>query len=189
MFYGPAGAGKTTILLSIAGNTCRQYTCIYVSTEETLHYERVARDPDRFGNVLFIEVFDMDNLLKTSYFIYLMKPRYVFIDSINSIYRVEVFNEITVTKQTYITSLLLEAINLSNGKLFASAQVRSGERGEIEASGFKILDYYFDTIIGILIHSEGYRYLKIEKTPIQISGLRELLFKITENGVEWLDRR
>ncbi|MEM4834390.1 MAG: AAA family ATPase, partial [Thermosphaera sp.] len=40
LFYGVAGAGKTTLLLTMARYFCKQKgPCLYVSTEETLHYE------------------------------------------------------------------------------------------------------------------------------------------------------
>jgi DNA repair protein RadB len=186
LFYGPAAAGKTTLLLTIAGELCKLHPCVYVSTEETLHYERVAKYPDKYEKALFTEAYDYDELLKTAIAVSALKPRYVFIDSINSLFRLEALKEGSVEKLAFITSLLLETVERNSGKLFASAQVRSSEAGEVEASGIKILDYYFDLIVSILIDSENKRILRVIKFPVKaIKEAIELKFAITESGVVW----
>lgn len=184
LFYGPAGAGKTTLLLLIAGNVCGSDNCVYISTEETLHYEKVAKNPERYNNVLFTEAYDMDTLLKAAFTSYLLKPRFVFVDSINALFRVEAMKENTLAKQALITGLLLETATARSGKLFASAQVRVGNG--LEAPGAKIIDYYFDALLGVFVEKAGKRYLKPLKVPLQI-GFEKLEFRITEVGVEWLE--
>jgi len=186
LFYGPAGAGKTTLLLAIASNVCRFHDCVYISTEETLHYERVAKNPEKYEKALFAEAYDMDTLLRLAIATYLLRPVFVFVDSINALFRVEALRESALTKQVFIISLLLEAVAGHRGKLFATAQVRVGERGDLEASGSRIMDYYFDTVIGVFTEEAGRRYIKPAKTPVPAS-FNKLSFKITETGVEWLD--
>lgn len=187
LFYGPAGVGKTTLLLTIAGNLCSVYSCIYISTEETLHYERIAVNPEKYDKTLFTEAYDLDTLVKTAVAVSALKPKYVFVDSINALFRVEALREEAVSKLAFITALLLKTIEETSGKLFASAQVRVGETGEIEASGIKILEYYFDLIIGLYFEPGGKRYIKIVK-PIDKALEEKILFTITSRGVEWIDR-
>lgn len=129
----------------------------------------------------------MDTFLKVAYATYLMKPRYIFVDSINAPFRAEAFRENSLMKQSLITGLLLESTSIYKGKLFAAAQVRTSDSGDIEASGFKIVDYYFDSIIGVFISENGNRYLKMTKKPIEVKKAERIFFRITENGVEWLD--
>lgn len=185
MFYGPAGAGKTTLLLTIASNLCTRHLCVYISTEETTHYERVARFPEKYEKTLFTEAYDMDTFVKVALATYLLKPLYIFADSINALFRLESLKENTLAKQALATSLLLEATRSSGGKLFASAQIRAGESGGVEAPGGKIVDYYFDAIIGVFVEEPNKRYLKPVKSPIHVY-FDKLFFKITDSGVEWL---
>lgn len=187
LFYGVAGAGKTTLLLAIASNLCWKYSCIYVTTEETVHYERIARNPDKYEHALFTEAYDVSTLVKVAYTVSLLKPHYIFVDSLNAPFRLEALKESTLAKYGFITSTLLSTAEASGGKLFASAQVRVGETGDLEITGFKLLDYYFDTILGVFIESVGTRFIKPLKTPIT-STFEKLFFRITDEGVEWLDK-
>jgi DNA repair protein RadB/DNA repair protein RadA/Sms len=189
LLYGPAGSGKTTLLLTIAGNVCRENTCIYVSTEETLHYERVARNPDRYQKALFTEAYDLDELIKVSMAAWLIRPKYIFVDSINAPFRAVALRESSTTKLGLVASLLINAVEESGGKLFASAQVRLGESGELEASGYSILDYYFELVINTLIDRENTRLARVVKPQLQASGgyKAEYRFNIGDEGVIWLD--
>ena len=185
LFYGVAGAGKTTLLLALASNLCSRYTCIYVTTEDTAHYERVAKSHDKYSNALFTEAYDLDSLIKVALATAMIKPKYVFVDSINAPFRLEAMSEGALTKYAFVVGLLLEVAEKTKGKLFASAQVRAGESGDLEISGSKVLDYYFDAIIGVFIGDAGKRYLKPLKLP---EGLlfEQLTFRITSYGVEWV---
>lgn len=163
---------------------CSSDQCVYISTEETLHYERVAKVPEKFRNALFTEVYDMETLLKTAFAVYLIQPKYIFVDSINSLFRVEAFKEDSITKQALAISLLLETVNNNQGKLFASAQVRVGERRDLEIPGQNILDYYFDSILRIAIEENGKRIIRPFKYLIE-PKFKELVFKINSEGVTW----
>lgn len=187
LFYGVAGAGKTTILLTVAGNLCWKHPCVYVTTEETVHYERVARNPSRYERALFTEAYDMASMVKIAQAIAMIKPRYVFVDSLNSPFRLEALKENTLASYGFVIATLLSVAESVEGKLFASAQVRAGEAGEIEISGFKILDYYFDTIFEVSIEDVGTRAVKPLKSQAQ-PRFEKLFFRITDEGVEWFDR-
>lgn len=186
LFYGVAGAGKTTLMLTIASNLCNIYTCIYITTEDTSHYEHVARHPEKFEKALFTEAYDLDTLVKVAFASSLIKPHYIFIDSVNALFRVEALKEGALAKYAFVVGFLLNLVSEVKGKLFASAQVRTGESGELEVSGFKVLDYYFDTIIGVFIESTGVRFIKPIKTPIK-PLFDKLYFRITDEGVHWIE--
>ncbi|MEM4481670.1 MAG: AAA family ATPase [Desulfurococcaceae archaeon] len=186
LFYGPAGAGKTAILLTVASNLCSFHFCIYISTEETLHYDRISRAINAYDKTLFAEAYDMNTLLRVAIATSVLKPKFIFVDSVNAPMRVEARRETTTTKQSFIISLLLETVREQGGKLFASAQVRVGEDGTLEASGMKLFDYYFDTIVGVFIGEGGVRYIKPVKTGTRVD-FNEIVFRITETGVSWLE--
>ncbi len=188
LFYGIAGSGKTSMLLHIAKNICMRNRCIYVSTEETLHYERVAREPDRYTNVFFTEYYDFDELLDfivTKY--YYLPVKTIFVDSINALYREIAYRENSIQKLGLLLGVLKKKITDEGGYVFASAQVRAGyeeDEEELLASGMSILEYWFNTIIK-LSYGDTHRYAEIVK-PSNGRGTR-VFFEITDRGVIWID--
>lgn len=184
LFQGVAGAGKTTLLLTISGNLCHLNTCVYVSTEETVHYERVARDISRYEKALFTEAYDLDTLLKVALTLPFIKPKYVFVDSINAPYKVEIRKESTQTKEALIISTMLDVVEREGGKLFASAQVRAEDGGDVVASGLSMFEYYFDTILEVLIEKPQLRSIRVYKSS-KPHSIKKAYFLIREHGVEW----
>ncbi|MCD6300856.1 MAG: AAA family ATPase [Staphylothermus sp.] len=191
LFYGVAGSGKTTMLMMIASNICRNTTdkCLYISTEETLHYERVAKNTLRFANVWFMEIYDFDELLD---FALLKLPyiplKHVFVDSINSLYRVISYEEESITKYGLLLATLRHKVRETGGKLFASAQVRVGyeeDEEELTASGMNILNYWFDVIIFLSWKDNGRVARLVKPTDKE----KEALFEITDEGVEWINEQ
>jgi DNA repair protein RadB len=188
LVFGSAGSGKTTLLLTIASNICHSpHTCLYISTEETLHYERVARQPDKYSNVLFTEIYDYDELEDlVLYRLGLMDINIVFIDSINSLYRLIAYSEESITRYGLLLAMLWMNSVGRNGLLYASAQVRMGfeeDEEEVVASGMNILNYWFDIILYLgWINSK--RAARIEK-PREYSD-KVFFFDITDKGIEWI---
>jgi len=191
LFYGTAGSGKTTMLMKIATNICKNPMdkCLYISTEETLHYERVARNARKYINVWFTEIYDFNELLD---FTLLKLPyiplKHVFVDSINSLYRVISYEEESITKYGLLLAALRHKVRESEGKLFASAQVRAGyeeDEEELMASGMNILNYWFDVII-FLSWKDNNRVARLVK-PAEEE--REAFFEITDEGVEWVNEQ
>lgn len=189
LFFGEAGSGKTTLLLTIASNICidKNDPCLYISTEETLHYDRVARSPEKYANVFFTEIYDFDELFDFIVFkLPILKFRRVFIDSINSLYRVIASEEESITRYGLLLGMLWKNTVDRGGFLFASAQVRMGyedEEYEVVASGMNILDYWFKTII-YLGWEDAKRAARIVK-PEEYSG-ESYYFLISGEGIEWV---
>lgn len=189
LVYGGAGSGKTALLLTIASNICskRMDLCLYISTEETLHYERIARSPEKFTNVLFTEIYDFNELFDFIVFkLPLLGFRRVFIDSINSLYRVVAYEEESITRYGLLLGMLWKNTVDRGGSLCASAQVRIGyedEEFEVVASGMNILDYWFETII-YLGWEDAKRVAHIVK-PKEYSD-KLFYFLISGEGIEWI---
>ncbi|MEM0035774.1 MAG: AAA family ATPase [Desulfurococcus sp.] len=183
LFYGVAGSGKTSMLITIAGNYCRGVKCLYISTEETLHYEKVAVNPDKYRDVLFTEVYDFNKLVELATLIYLYGSSVVFVDSLNSLFRLESLAENSISRLAYVVASIRGVVEDMGGKMFASAQVRARE-GESEPVGKPVLEYYFDLIIELNI-GDSVRYARIVK-PKHMGREKIHRFRITREGVEWI---
>ena len=188
LVYGEAATGKTSLLLHIVKTiSMNGLDALFISTEGSLYQARVSLEPENYSNVLFTEIYGLDELLEyvLLYVPLLHKIRYIVIDSINALYRLSSWEEGSIEKFGLINALLKEFVNKRNGLLFASAQVRAvDDSSEVVASGMSILEYWFDIIIQ-LRRENGKRVLKIIKPR---GYERELIeFKITSKGIEWIE--
>ena len=188
LVYGEAATGKTSLLLHIVKTiSIKGLNALFISTEGSLYQARVSLEPENYSNVLFTEIYGLDELLEyvLLYIPLLHKIRYVVIDSINALYRLSSWEEGSIEKFGLINALLKEFVNKRNGLLFASAQVRAvDDSSEVIASGMSILEYWFDIIIQ-LRRENGKRVLKIIKPRGYEKELIE--FKITSKGIEWIE--
>ena len=188
LVYGEAATGKTSLLLHIVKTiSINGLNALFISTEGSLYQAKVSLEPENYSNVLFTEIYGLDELLEyvLLYVPLLHKIRYIVIDSINALYRLSSWEEGSIEKFGLINALLKEFVNKRNGLLFASAQVRAvDDSSEVVASGMSILEYWFDIIIQ-LRRENGKRVLKIIKPR---GYERELIeFKITSKGIEWIE--
>lgn len=180
LVYGVAGSGKTNLLLHIASNICAEEKCVYVSTEGTLHYEIVKRNPEKFSQVLFTEAYTLGDLLDIALAVPHTGSRFIFVDSINSPFRVEAMRDESLTVFAFIVGYLVKFAESAKGCLFASAQVHAVEEGE-EAVGMSVLNYYFDVIINLAVEN-NVRRLVLEKP----ATTQQWFFTITNRGVSWV---
>ncbi len=186
LVYGPAGAGKTTLLLHISRRlSCHGEKALFISTEGLQYQPRVSMHPDWFRNILFTEIdcFDkqLDFVLRTIPF---TRYKYIFFDTINSLYRLEAYREDSIEKLGLVLAILCSHVIECNGLLIASAQVRAIEdEREFIASGMKILEYWFD-VIARLERVDGKRVLTIVKP----SSYRDIAieYSITDKGIMWI---
>lgn len=184
LFFGPAGCGKTAVLTTIARNACREvYPCIYVNTEDPLFYDNIARMWEEYSGVFFIDIHDFND-----FFDFIVKHlvrlpyRILFIDSVNSTFRVVAHRENTSAKLNLALALLARGALESGYKVFASAQVRAEmDSDETTASGMSILRYWFNTICKLGWENNS-RFVKVIKPPLDL----KLYFKISSRGVEWV---
>lgn len=190
LLYGGAGVGKTTLLLEFAKKVCNSFgPCLYLSTEETLHYEKVARWSEEYKDTFFMEIYDFDEMINFILKEYYFLPfRVLFVDSVNSLFRIASPRDDAISLFGLMLAIIRRKAYDSDGFVFASAQVRAGfeyEAEEIVASGMTILDYWFDVVI-YLGFDDGRRYIEFIK-PVSVKGFR-LYFIITDEGVEWVER-
>lgn len=190
LLYGGAGVGKTTLLLEFAKKVCKSLgPCLYLSTEETLHYERVARWSEEYEDTFFTEIYDFDEMINFILKEYYFLPfKILFIDSVNGLFRIVSSRDDALPLFGLMLAVIRKKAYDSNGFVFASAQVRAGfeyDAEEIVASGMSILDYWFDIIIYLGL-DDGKRYIEFIK-PVNVKGFR-LYFMITDEGVEWIGR-
>jgi len=183
LFYGVAGAGKTNILLTLTRDLCKKdRPCLYVSTEETLHYEKVGKQVEDYAYTLFTEVYSLDKLLELVFHTSYMNFQTLVVDSINSLYRAVAYEESSLAKFTFLMGFLRNMSELKGLKILASAQVRAGEE-DVEASGMSLLDYYFDTIFQVGFE-ENKRFVKLVKPRYKTTPIN--YFEINEKGVVWM---
>lgn len=185
LFYGEAGSGKTNLLLTIAENVCRELRpCIYVNTEDVLFYEIVSRRSSKYENVFFANALGYeefhDYVVKN---ILYMPFRALFVDSINSLYRLIAHQDSAAAKYGLLVSLVVKRTLDLNAYLFASAQVRASYSSEEEfvASGMSILDYWFEAIFKVDRDESG-RFVECVK-PVR--GIKAY-FEITSEGIAWI---
>ncbi len=188
LVYGEAATGKTSLLLHIAKTlSMNGLNALFISTEGSLYQARVSLEPENYSNIIFTEIYSLDELLECvlSYIPLLHKIKYILIDSINALYRLSSWEEGSIEKFGLINALLKDFVNKRNGLLFASAQVRAvDDSNEVIASGMTILEYWFDIIVQ-LRRENGKRVLKIIKPK---GYERELIeFKISSKRIEWIE--
>lgn len=184
MFYGPAGAGKTNVLLTLTSLLCGpSKRCLYISTEGTLHYEKIARAPERYEGVEFSEALDLDELLRLLTVVAVGNRRYdaVVVDSVNGPYRPVSGRPESLTKFVYILGRLYD-MALGGAKVMASAQVRASDEEEVEASGYSLLDFYFETVFFVGVE-EGTRFLRLVKPRTEAMRVR---FEVGDEGARFV---
>jgi len=89
LVYGEAATGKTSLLLHIVKTiSLNGLNALFISTEGSLYQARVSLEPENYSNVLFTEIYGLDELLEYVLLDVLLrrKIRYIVIDSINALY-------------------------------------------------------------------------------------------------------
>ncbi|MEM1532546.1 MAG: AAA family ATPase [Desulfurococcaceae archaeon] len=188
LIYGEAAAGKTALLLHIARRlSLNGFRSIFISTEGSMYMARVASNAQDYENVIFTEVYSLDEQIAYSLITLVLKSmdfKALFIDSINSLYRLEAYSEYSIEKLGLNASLMRKWAEERVGAVFASAQVRAIDEGDVTVSGMKVLEYWFDVILQ-LTKSNGGRVLRVLK-PHNFSEKR-ILFEISSQGVTWIE--
>ncbi len=188
LIYGEAAAGKTALLLHIARRlSLNGSRSIFISTEGSMYMARVASIAQDYENVVFTEVYSLNEQIAYSLMALALKSmdfKALFIDSINSLYRLETYSEYSIEKLGLNASLMRKWAEEFRGAVFASAQVRAIDEGDVAASGMKVLEYWFDVILQ-LTKSNGRRALRVVK-PRNFSG-KQVLFEISSQGVTWIE--
>ncbi len=195
LIYGRAASGKTNFVLNIFKCTIERAVenrtpfLVYISTEGSSYLDRANQlNLLEKPSILFAEALDnihLAGLISSLFRERLLDRLSIFtIDSINYHYRSEAIS-IDELKRFVAILTLLDTIAVNGVWILATAQVREAvdeveDHSRTEPSGMQYLEPWADVILCIEAH-RNQRKLIIEK-PVH----RELQFRITHRGIEWL---
>ncbi len=175
IFYGEAGTGKTSLVLSIIKHLGEAF--VYFNTEYDVNFERVVQVLGLNCNGLFIRVYDMSDLI-----FYIIKALashkpVIVVDSLNALYRHEAGINLSVsTKKFAFLNAILKYY--SKEKLVLCTAQVSGE--EEEPSGMEVISFYANSLVKLEKEDNLYRKLKIDEKET-------IVFRISNDGVEVIE--
>ena len=182
LIYGEAGSGKTNLTLFLLAKASRNgRRGIYISTEGKIYQALV--DQDKFTNVFFSEVYDLNELSKLIFELKTLldklddKKMVIVVDTINSLYRLQENLEHAVTVLNMQLALLYKLSRLGC-TVIVTGQVRERLEEEvhtttsIDVRGSTYLRFWPDIIIRL--ERVGVRRMLIVEKPIDM----ELGFEI-----------
>mgnify|MGYP000135472172 CR=1 FL=1 len=182
LIYGEAGSGKTNLTLFLLAKASRNgRRGIYISTEGKIYQALV--DQDKFTNVFFSEVYDLNELSKLIFELKTLldklddKKMVIVVDTINSLYRLQENLEHAVTVLNMQLALLYKLSRLGC-TVIVTGQVRERLEEEVhtttsvDVSGSTYLRFWPDIIIRL--ERVGVRRMLIVEKPIDM----ELGFEI-----------
>jgi len=181
---GDPGIGKSTLLLQISSQLAsKKYSVLYVSGEESLRQTRLRAD--RLGVVSeHLLVYAETNLEEISRTIETIKPDFVIIDSIQTVYHPEVTSAPgSVSQVRECTSELMRIGKTKGIAIFLVGHVT--KEGSI--AGPRLLEHMVDTVL----YFEGerhhtYRILRAVKN--RFGSTNEIgIFEMKESGLEEVD--
>ncbi len=187
LVYGEAGVGKTSLLLHIARNlSLKGYRSIFINTEGKLYMARVERIAEDYSNTFFVDIDSFEEFYRYILLVlpYLHRINFIFIDSVNSLYRLESWREGVLEKLGLLNAVLRRLVDKYGKTVFSSAQVRAViDSDEIVASGMSVLEYWYDIIFSLRFVN-GKRVLRIDKP--RGYGKVEVEYAITDRGITWI---
>ena len=178
---GPPGIGKSTLLSQILNNiSTNNEKGFYLSAEESLNqikirFSRLNIDND---NIFFLAE---NNLSKAIYTIKKIKPKFLVVDSIQTVY-LEHISSIpgSISQIRECSSLLIEYAKKNNVILFLIGHIT--KEGSI--AGPKILEHMVDTVLYFESEKDSvYRIIRSLKN--RFGPVNEIsVFEMTSNGLK-----
>jgi len=181
LLAGSPGIGKSTLLLQVAGSLAASgRRCLYISGEESLEQVKLRADRLRIDSPELI-IFSETNLKEIINQIKEVEPKFVIIDSIQTVYHEDFSGSPgSVGQVKECTEELLYLAKSKRIPVFISGQIT--KEGAI--AGPKVLEHVVDTVL----YFEGsrdylYRILRVEKnrygTTSEIS-----IFEMKSDGLQ-----
>jgi len=181
LLAGSPGIGKSTLLLQVAGSLASSgKKCLYISGEESLEQVKLRADRLRIDSPELI-IFSETNLREIINQIKEVEPKFVIIDSIQTVYHEDFSGSPgSVGQVKECTEELLYLAKSKRIPMFISGQIT--KEGAI--AGPKVLEHIVDTVL----YFEGskdhlYRILRVEKnrygTTSEIS-----IFEMKSDGLQ-----
>lgn len=178
---GPPGIGKSTLLSQILNNISTNYEKgFYLSAEESLNQIKIrfSRLNINNDNIFFLAE---NNLSKAIYTIKKIKPKFLVVDSIQTVY-LEHISSIpgSISQIRECSSLLIEYAKRNNVILFLIGHIT--KEGSI--AGPKILEHMVDTVLYFESEKDSvYRIIRSLKN--RFGPVNEIsVFEMTSNGLK-----
>ena len=181
LLAGSPGIGKSTLLLQVAGSLAASgKKCLYISGEESLEQVKLRADRLRIDSPELI-IFSETNLKEIIREIKEMEPKFVVIDSIQTVYHDDFSGSPgSVGQVKECTEALLYLAKSRRIPMFISGQIT--KEGAI--AGPKVLEHIVDTVLYFEESRDHlYRILRVEKnrygTTSEIS-----IFEMKSDGLQ-----
>lgn len=180
LLAGAPGIGKSTLMMQVAGEMAKKYKVLYVSGEESL--SQISTRAKRLGidseNILVLPEINLEKVIEK---IKSVQPKFVILDSIQTIYHPE-FNS-SAGSILQIKESAAEIIKLCKSEniiLFILGHITK----EGALAGPKILEHMVDTVL--YFDTEKDSILKILRAYKNRFGATDEvgLFKMGEKGLE-----
>ncbi|OGS35028.1 MAG: DNA repair protein RadA [Elusimicrobia bacterium RIFOXYC2_FULL_34_12] len=176
---GEPGIGKSTLLLQIAGNLSKKHTCLYISGEESL--EQIKMRAQRLNidkGSLFLASETLLSEITSK--INKVKPKFLFIDSIQTMYRDDIASAPGSVSQVRETTSELLSISKS---LSVATFICGHVTKEGALAGPRLLEHIVDTVLYFSAEQHhSYRILRCFKN--RFGSTNEVgIFEMRENGL------
>ncbi|MDD5686319.1 MAG: DNA repair protein RadA [Elusimicrobia bacterium] len=177
---GEPGIGKSTLLLQVAGHLSRQFNCLYVSGEESIEQLklRANRLKIKDGNLFLVsETLLSEIVLKIKE----NKPKFVFIDSIQTMYRDDI--ESAPGSVSQVRETTAELLNISKS-LSITTFICGHVTKEGTLAGPRVLEHIVDTVLYFSSEQHHtYRILRCFKN--RFGSTNEIgIFEMQEDGLK-----
>jgi len=177
---GEPGVGKSTLFLQIAGSFSDKYRCLYVSGEESL--EQLKMRASRL-NVSSDNLFVVSETLLSEIAAKIdeIKPKFLFIDSIQTMYRDDIPSAPGSVSQVRETAAEILNISKSNGiATFVCGHVTK----EGTLAGPRVLEHLVDTVLYFeSTRHHSYRILRCFKN--RFGSVNEIgIFEMAADGLK-----
>src|SRR3989339_679976 len=176
---GEPGIGKSTLLLQIAGNLSKQYTCLYVSGEESLEQLKMRAQRLKIdkGNLFLASETLLSEIISK---VNEIKPKFLFIDSIQTMYRDDIASAPGSVSQVRETTSELLSISKS---LSVATFICGHVTKEGALAGPRLLEHIVDTVLYFSAEQHhSYRILRCFKN--RFGSTNEVgIFEMRENGL------
>lgn len=181
LISGAPGIGKSTLLLQAANNICKNYgKVLYISGEES--EEQIKIRGDRLGvKAEELYIVSETNLDVVEAYIDELEPKFVIIDSIQTIYRESISSAPgSVSQVKECSNTLMRIAKGKNIPLFIVAHVT--KQGEL--AGPRVLEHMVDTVLSFEgERTEDFRILRTMKNRFGTTS--EIgVFEMSEDGLK-----
>jgi DNA repair protein RadA/Sms len=177
---GEPGIGKSTLLLQIAGHFSKQFTCLYVSGEESLEQLKIRAQRLKIetGNLFLASETLLSEIIAK---VKETKPKFLFIDSIQTMYRDDIESAPGSVSQVRETTAELLSISKS---IPITTFICGHVTKEGTLAGPRVLEHIVDTVLYFSSEQyHAYRILRCFKN--RFGSTNEIgIFEMQEKGLK-----